>query len=109
MKKGLTLSEILENVSDEHYPWVEQQYELLMDMFLITEVELHRIYLRELSELEDKERKVVSKKIHSMNDELQPIMFLIHDRKPYSHLVWDRIKPKRVIFPRIIKQKWITQ
>lgn len=105
MKEGLTLLEILENVPDEYYPWVEQQYELLMDMFLITEVELHRIYLRELSELEDKKRKDVSKKIQSMNDELQPIMFLIYDRKPYSHLVWDRVKPKRIITPSIIKQK----
>ena len=26
--------------------------------------------------------------------ELTPILFLMHDKLPYSELIWDRIKPK---------------
>lgn len=99
LKKGDDLSKILDNVPDEFDVWVKNTIrDLKHAYYQINEYARKKYDYFMYGKYNDKEpitdKKIFAQWVLKQEGYIQPILFKMFDKKDYSNIIWDMIKPK---------------
>lgn len=92
LKDNRPLDELLDNVPDEFYDWVQNEVNKFTSMFQITKTMAEFVYYKEIKE--DMTRKEAAEVILKRPKEMQSILFSLLDNKDISGLIWKKLYPE---------------
>lgn len=92
LKNGNSFEELLENVPDEFYDWVEKTKNDLLSNYRNIELE----YMKKFYELYFEKNLIVKKEfaLEAIKTPASSILFNLFDKKKYDHTIWKMIEPE---------------
>jgi RNA ligase len=94
LKNGDDLEEILQNVPDEFYDWVNEIISGLQEKYdeilgVVSGVHNHIVY-----NMKDSTRKEIAMHLLENHKNLSSILFSVLDGKDHSKMIWDMVRPQ---------------